>query len=164
MKRDVTRMGVRTRRGMLDDALSFLKRYVANNYWDVAYQRALDLLIYNNVGETGQWNITEFDNEATTAKVDNIVEVEDVTSLPAEDFQNDFEIDEKNDDTDDDSNNMKLQMTDLDKLFPLSDSNLQELLKEKVNEVDELFQDLMSDIKLVSNTFIKRQSKRKNKL
>lgn len=158
MKRDVTRMGVRTKRGMLDDAVSFLRRYVANNYWDTAYQRALDLLIYNNAGENGQWNITDLSSAAATTvpmEVENIVNVEDVS---AEDSHKDFDIDEINEDDNNDSTSQ--QWTDLEKLFPLSDSNMQGLLKEKVNEVDELFQDLMNDIKLVSETYIYRQSKR----
>lgn len=45
MKRDVTRTGKRTRRGMMDDAVSFAQRYLANNYRDSAYQRALDFFL-----------------------------------------------------------------------------------------------------------------------
>lgn len=54
MKRDVTRTGKRTRRGMMDDAVSFAQRYLANNYRDSAYQRALNFFLgldidYNNL-------------------------------------------------------------------------------------------------------------------
>jgi hypothetical protein len=45
MKRDVTRTGKRTRRGMVDDAVSFAQRYVANNYRDGTNQRAIDFLL-----------------------------------------------------------------------------------------------------------------------
>lgn len=54
MKRDVTRTGKRTRRGMMDDAVSFAQRYLVNNYRDSAYQRALNFFLgldidYNNL-------------------------------------------------------------------------------------------------------------------
>lgn len=45
MKRDVTRTGKRTRRGMVDDAVAFAQRYVANNYRDSTFQKAIDFLL-----------------------------------------------------------------------------------------------------------------------
>eukprot|EP01033_Poteriospumella_lacustris_P000157 gene158-104_t len=63
MKRDVTRTGKRTRRGMMDDAVSFAQRYLANNYRDSAYQRALNFFLgldidYNNLVklEDNEWS------------------------------------------------------------------------------------------------------------
>lgn len=45
MKRDVTKTGKRTSRGMMDDAVSFAKRYITNTYQDHINQRGIDLLI-----------------------------------------------------------------------------------------------------------------------
>ena len=45
LKRDVTRMGKRTRQGVLDDGMISAKRYFINNFKDPRYQRALDLIL-----------------------------------------------------------------------------------------------------------------------
>ncbi len=44
MKRDVIRTGKRTNQGVVDDAISYAKRYVANNYQDNENQIGIDLL------------------------------------------------------------------------------------------------------------------------
>ncbi len=45
MKRDVTKTGVRTGRGLVDDAFSFAQRYVSNNLIDPSYQRRIDFML-----------------------------------------------------------------------------------------------------------------------
>ena len=45
MKRDVTRTGVRTHRGLVDDLMSYVTRFYANNVRDRRRQSAIDLLI-----------------------------------------------------------------------------------------------------------------------
>lgn len=45
MKRDVTMWGRRTKRGAVDDGLTFAKRYVINNYRDERKLRGLQLLL-----------------------------------------------------------------------------------------------------------------------
>ena len=45
MKRDVTKIGKRTKKGALDDALSGAKRYFVNNYKDTEKQAGIDLLL-----------------------------------------------------------------------------------------------------------------------
>jgi hypothetical protein len=45
MKRDVTRSGVRTQRGAVDDAISGARRYFANNLRDLRRQLGIDVLL-----------------------------------------------------------------------------------------------------------------------
>jgi hypothetical protein len=45
MKRDVTKTGIRTKQGMVDDAISYAKRYIANNYIDPSRQIGIDYLL-----------------------------------------------------------------------------------------------------------------------
>jgi hypothetical protein len=45
MKRDVTRSGVRTQRGAMDDAISGARRYFANNLRDLRRQLGIDVLL-----------------------------------------------------------------------------------------------------------------------
>lgn len=47
MKRDVTRTGVRTQQGAIDDAVSGMKRYYVNNYKDWRRQLGVDLMLGN---------------------------------------------------------------------------------------------------------------------
>jgi hypothetical protein len=49
MKRDVTQTGLRTRKGMLNDAVSFMKRYISNNYQDYQYQNGINFLLGNKL-------------------------------------------------------------------------------------------------------------------
>jgi hypothetical protein len=49
MKRDVTRQGKRTKRGIVDDMLSFTRRYISNNYHDAEYQNGLNLILRNSL-------------------------------------------------------------------------------------------------------------------
>lgn len=49
MKRDVTRTGKRTNQGVVDDAISYAKRYVSNNYQDHEHQNGIDLLTKNSI-------------------------------------------------------------------------------------------------------------------
>jgi uncharacterized protein (UPF0305 family) len=71
MKRDVTRTGQRTGRGMVDDAVSFAQRYVANNYQDKSFQKAINILI----------GIDEFDDKTIDEVKLNIdVEMKECTN------------------------------------------------------------------------------------
>lgn len=45
LKRDVTRVGKRTRQGMLDDGVNSAKRYFINNLKDPRYQKGIDILL-----------------------------------------------------------------------------------------------------------------------
>jgi hypothetical protein len=45
MKRDVTLTGIRTQRGKLNDGVSFVQRYIANNWRDRRSQRGVNLLL-----------------------------------------------------------------------------------------------------------------------
>lgn len=45
MKRDVTKTGIRTKQGLMDDAVSYAKRYIANNYIDQSRQLGIDYLL-----------------------------------------------------------------------------------------------------------------------
>lgn len=45
LKRDVTRMGKRTKRGAFDDGVNSLRRYYINNYQDVDKQVGIDALL-----------------------------------------------------------------------------------------------------------------------
>ncbi|RYH17311.1 hypothetical protein EON65_28795 [archaeon] len=45
MKRDVTMNGVRTKSGVLQDAMSYLQRYYINNYRDKANQQDLNIIL-----------------------------------------------------------------------------------------------------------------------
>jgi len=45
MKRDVTKTGIRTNQGLMDDAVSYAKRYIANNYIDQSRQIGIDYLL-----------------------------------------------------------------------------------------------------------------------
>eukprot|EP01031_Cornospumella_fuschlensis_P032516 gene32516-39312_t len=45
MKRDVTMNGVRTKRGVIQDAMSYLQRYYINNYRDQANQQDLNTIL-----------------------------------------------------------------------------------------------------------------------
>eukprot|EP01031_Cornospumella_fuschlensis_P028600 gene28600-34525_t len=45
MKRDVTMKGVRTKRGVIQDAMSYLQRYYINNYRDQANQQDLNTIL-----------------------------------------------------------------------------------------------------------------------
>lgn len=45
LKRDVTRMGKRTKRGAFDDGVNSLRRYYINNYQDIDKQVGIDALL-----------------------------------------------------------------------------------------------------------------------
>lgn len=81
MKRDVTRTGVRTKRGVLDDAVSFAQRYIANNYHDSTYQSGLDMLIGDKNLEYNMtlnpWPDVEESAELHAAE-ESAVEVDDI--------------------------------------------------------------------------------------
>ena len=48
LKRDVTRKGRRTGRGVFDDGINSAKRYFINNFKDPSYQKALDYFLGNS--------------------------------------------------------------------------------------------------------------------
>ena len=45
LKRDVTRLGKRTKQGAFDDGVNSALRYFINNYQDVNRQRGIDILL-----------------------------------------------------------------------------------------------------------------------
>ena len=45
MKRDVTRLGKRTKQGAFDDGVNSAKRYFINNYQDESRQKGIDILL-----------------------------------------------------------------------------------------------------------------------
>lgn len=81
MKRDVTISGVRTRRGLLEDALAFARRYYTNNYRDQYKQIALDLFLGNGNDdwEDGLWSA----NPTATSSVNPVDNEDEMIFAPS---------------------------------------------------------------------------------
>lgn len=49
MKRDITKLGKRTNKGLIDDGYSYVKRYIMNNFLDKYKQKGIDIFLENHL-------------------------------------------------------------------------------------------------------------------
>lgn len=141
MKRDVTRTGTRTKRGMVDDAFAFAKRFYVNNYRDPRHQSNIDKMInVDSIRRVSKSNLFEAYQRITTELRESNNLIEDLVVTEDEEIES-IEIIEEEVEIEDNFEN-SIEQVIAPKLHEEVD-----LHSESLSEIDSLIGGIVEELK-----------------